>query len=189
MRDNLWSADYNGSYRVREVTLTIASERLDDLVESLTSIDGAQVQSSEISADDQTATYVDRERRISLVQREYDYYNQLVDQVSEPSERQAYVSRMFELLGELETLRGENADVDRRVAESTVNLTLREDTALSDRSYASGTDVGQELVDTFVTLPGNVVVALAWVLVIIMRVLPMVLLVLSCQLYSRYLCW
>ena len=160
--------------RTRSMSVRIDSSKLDAFLASLSAIDGATVESSSSYVEDRGEAYRDNERRLDLLQREYDYYSKLVEETEDPDAKQAYISRMFELIEEMERYKSQNATIDRDVNLSKVEVQLREDSTVSDLDSSTG--MGAEIRDSFSALPGNLLGAFGTFILAIINLIPLVVL-------------
>jgi hypothetical protein len=157
--------------RTRQLTIRVASEGLKDLVKSVSEISSVTVKSSNVHASDRTKEYNDSESRIQLLKQEYDFYEQTLKETTDPDTRLKYTDRMFELLDEIKGLENTKSEIDKDVAYSVMDITLSEDTALSDQDGSAG--LWQEIQDAFVMIPANIAAAFGYLLLFFIRILPL----------------
>ncbi len=157
--------------RTRQLTVRVASKGLKDLVKSISEMGSVKVTSSNVYATDRTKEYNDSERRIELLKQEYDFYEQTVKETNDPETRLVYTDRMFQLLDEIKSLENTKSQIDEDVAYSQLNITLSEDTALSDQGGNAA--LWQEIQDAFVMIPSSIAAAFGYLLLFLIHVLPL----------------
>lgn len=191
--DDVRSSEYSSrAYHTRSINARVAAEQFEPTLEQLKAIEGVTVTSSNTYAQDKTQQYNDNAQRIELLREEYEFYRDLLDKTEDPNDVVAYTDRMFSLLDQIKTYENSNAQIDKDVAYSILNIELREDTTLQE--IDSSTGLLEQIVNEATMLPRNILAALGYIILFLLKVIPsliiiaalIVVIVLVVKLINRY---
>lgn len=132
----------NESSNSKYISIRVPKKNFFKFYNSLSDITGS-ITSSNMSAEDMTKEYKDNERRIDVLQTEYNELKELMKSAKSVKEVLQIKDRMSELTYEMEGLKGNNDVIDYDSKYSTLNLTLQKVGTISVESVPFGTELKQ----------------------------------------------
>ena len=132
----------NESSNSKYISIRVPKKNFFKFYNSLSDITGS-ITSSNMSAEDMTKEYKDNERRIDVLQTEYNELKELMKSAKNVKEVLQIKDRMSELTYEMEGLKGNNDVIDYDSKYSTLNLTLQKVGTISVESVPFGTELKQ----------------------------------------------
>lgn len=113
----------NDSATYKSIDIRIPKKDYMKFYESLSEVDGT-ITSSSVNIQDSTKTYTDNEKRIEILQTEYDELKDLMTKANTVEEILSIRDRMSTVTYEIESLKGANNVIDYDAEYGSLNLTL-----------------------------------------------------------------
>ena len=137
-KGNITSSSESGGQR-RSITIEarVDPAKLEETVEQLRGIEGCTVESANISADDVTRTYNDTERRIEILNEQYEHYKKMLDEAQTTEDMLLISDRMYDVMAEIKSYTDSRDDMKHNAEHSLLSITLREETAAGETSSSS----------------------------------------------------
>ncbi len=123
------SSNESGGYS-RSITIDsrVDPKKLEQTVEELRKLDGCTVMSANISADDVTRTYNDTERRIEILNEQYEHYKKMLEEAETTEDILAISDRMYEVMAEIKSYTDSRDEMKHNADHSMLSVTLTEET-------------------------------------------------------------
>jgi hypothetical protein len=182
---NRYGSDSNRNYELNEhdIIMRVKSEDMDACIAAIKGIDAWSVQNIDVSADDIGEQYQSNQARIESLRIRYDFYKQQAENATTEEEIRAWTEKMLDTTAEIEQLENQNKQIDTDVVYSTINISLMKDTSADEMDTSKS--VWQTLTDTLAALPGNILSAFGYVLIVIVWVLPYALIIAIVMLIAK----
>ncbi len=133
------SSNESGGYS-RSITIDsrVDPKKLEQTVEELRKLDGCTVMSANISADDVTRTYNDTERRIEILNEQYEHYKKMLEEAETTEDILAISDRMYEVMAEIKSYTDSRDEMKHNADHSMLSVTLTEETTSGSTPSSSG---------------------------------------------------
>ena len=127
---NVVNSSESGGYS-RSITIEarVDPSKLEATVEQLRSIDGCTVESANVSANDVTRTYNDTERRIEILNQQYEHYKKMLEEATTTEDILEISDRMYDVMAEIKSYTDARDDMKHDADRSQLTVTLNEETA------------------------------------------------------------
>lgn len=123
--------EYNDT---KEMSVRVSHDKFMEFYESLKDISG-DITNSNLNIDDKTKEYVSNERKIDVLQSEYDELKELLKEAKNVKEVLTIKDRMSELQYNLDSLTQHNNDIDYDVDYSRIQITIEKSSTFSKIPY------------------------------------------------------
>lgn len=135
---NVTNSRESGGYS-RSITIEarVDPSKLESTVEELRGIDGCTVMSANISADDVTRTYNDTERRIEILNEQYEHYKQMLENATTTEDMLEISDRMYDVMAEIKSYTDARDDMKHDADRSLLTVTLDEEVAVGESATTS----------------------------------------------------
>lgn len=135
---NVTNSRESGGYS-RNITIEarVDPSKLEATVEELRGIDGCTVLSANVSADDVTRTYNDTERRIEILNEQYEHYKQMLENATTTEDMLEISDRMYDVMAEIKSYTDARDDMKHDADRSLLTVTLDEEVAAGESPTTS----------------------------------------------------
>ena len=147
----------------KTMVIRVPQKNFMDMYESLSEVSGT-ITSSNINIMDKTKSYTDNERRIGILQAEYDELKELMSKAQSVEEILSIKDRMLEVTYELEGLKGANDTIDYDANFARLEVSLQLNSSRDPLSF--GHQIKEALGDSITAIKGVVLflVRIWWIL-------------------------
>ena len=124
------SSNESGGYG-RSITIEtrVDPDKIEDTVERLRTIEGCTVLSANLNSTDVTRTFNDTERRIEILEEQYEHYKGMLEAATTTEDMLLISDRMYDVLAEIKVLTDERDDMAHNAARSLLRVTIDEELA------------------------------------------------------------
>ncbi|MBR3318801.1 MAG: DUF4349 domain-containing protein [Atopobiaceae bacterium] len=132
------SSESGGHARTITIDARVDPNKLEETVEKLRNIEGCTIESANISSDDVTRTYNDTERRIEILNEEYEHYKKMLEEATTTEDMLQITDRMYDVMAEIKQYTDARDDMKHDADRSQLSVTLSEEVVAGESSSSSG---------------------------------------------------
>ena len=161
------TSENGGGARSITIEARVDPSKLEEVVEELRGIDGCTVQSANVSSDDVTRTYNDTERRIEILNEQYEHYKKMLEEAQTTEDMLLISDRMYEVMAEIKSYTDARDDMRHDADRSLLTVTLLEETSAGEVATPSGGNFAQDAWEDSWGIFGQILRTVAYVLILL----------------------
>lgn len=162
------SNESGGSSRTISIQARVNPDKLEETVEKLRGLEGCTVLSANVSADDVTHTYNDTERRIEILNEQYEHYKRMLEEAKTTEDMLQISDRMYDVMAEIKSYTDARDDMAHDADRSQLSVTLREESAVGEGGSLDRGDFASRAWTDSWGLFGEVVRSLVYLLIMLL---------------------
>ena len=161
------SSESGGHARSITIEARVEPGKLEATVEQLRAIDGCTVESANVSASDVTRTYNDTERRIEILNQQYEHYQKMLEEATTTEDMLEISDRMYDVMAEIKSYTDERDDMKHNADHSLLTVTLNEEAAAGETISTTPGNFAADAWEDSWGIFGNVVRSLLYAIILL----------------------